>query len=85
MSNITKIMKMIDDIAAMVPDSRAEDYYWEKKILCPYCNEYAMLLKAGGKHGPHYYCISCEAEGPLQEMYQGMLGTMMEKPRGVRQ
>jgi predicted RNA-binding Zn-ribbon protein involved in translation (DUF1610 family) len=74
-------MMLIEEIAEMSPETRG--HFYEKKIVCPYCHEYTLLLKAGGKGGPHYYCIECGAEGPLEDIYHEFLGTMMEKPRGV--
>ena len=74
-------VERVKEIVALLPES---DYYWEMKVICPECSNYALLLKTGGLRGPHYYCLKCRIEGCIDELYYNLLADFIEKPRGVK-
>jgi len=63
------IMDMIEAIAGRLGDS-----YWERKVKCFSCGRKALLLKAGGEKGPHFYCLNCQIEGDIKDAYNHVLG-----------
>lgn len=72
----TPTKKKIYDICRLMN----EHLLIEIKVRCPWCGEYAMLLK---EKNAHYWCTNCKAEGSLNELESELHRRIMEQvPRG---